>query len=88
MSVSVIIPCYNCERFIAEGIDSVLAQTLKDREVIVVDDGSIDGSAEMVRARYSSTVTVLHQGNKGAAAARNAGARAARCKHLMFLDAD
>jgi glycosyltransferase involved in cell wall biosynthesis len=73
---SVIIPAYNAEAFIARAIDSVMAQTWPAHEVIVVDDGSSDGTAQTV-AQYGDRVRCLRQDNAGVSAARNAGARAA-----------
>ena len=84
--VSVIIPVYNGERFLAEAIDSVFAQDYRPIEVIVVDDGSDDRSAEI--ARSYDDVTVLSQVNSGLAAARNAGIAVATGAFIAFLDAD
>jgi glycosyltransferase involved in cell wall biosynthesis len=85
--VSVVIPAFNARRFIGEALDSVLAQTVLPRQVIVVDDGSVDGTAEVVR-RYAPRVTLLQQDNAGNAAARNRGVAAADGARLAFLDAD
>ncbi len=86
ISVSVIIPVYNGDRYLAETIDSVLAQSVPAFEVLVIDDGSSDRTAEVVK-RYRS-VRYYHQTNRGAAAARNWGADLARGNVLAFLDAD
>lgn len=85
--VSVVIPAYNCARFVADAIDSVLAQGRADVEVVVVDDGSTDDTAEVV-TRYGDPVTLIRQPNAGAAVARNTGIRAARGRYVAFLDAD
>ncbi len=85
--LSVVIPCYNAERYIAATIDSVLAQGDDDLEIVVVDDGSRDGSAALVRARYPQ-VRLIEQANAGVAAARNHGIAAARGHWIAFLDAD
>ena len=87
--VSVVIPVYNMERFVAEAIDSVLAQSLpaRDVEVVVVDDGSTDGSRRVID-RYGERVRVVAQRNRGLAGARNAGVDASRGTFLGFLDAD
>lgn len=85
--VSVIIPAYNAERFIRESVDSALAQTHRDVEVIVVDDSSTDDTLHILQ-EYGSRIRVLHQRNAGAAAARNAGAKVATGDWLALLDAD
>jgi glycosyltransferase involved in cell wall biosynthesis len=84
--ISVVICVYNGERFLAEAIDSAFAQEYRPIEVIVVDDGSDDRSAEI--ARSYSDVRVLSQENTGPAAARNAGIDASAGAFLAFLDAD
>ncbi len=86
-TISVIIPVHNGERFLAEAIRSVLAQTLPPNEIIVVDDGSTDASAEVARA-FGLPVRVLAQPNLGPAAARNLGVENACGDLLAFLDAD
>jgi glycosyltransferase involved in cell wall biosynthesis len=87
--VSVIIPAYNVAEFIGEALDSVLAQTFTDYEVIVINDGSPDSEAlERVLAPYLSRIVYLKQENRGVSAARNAGINAARGSLLAFLDAD
>src|SRR5262245_40114640 len=85
--VSVVIPTYNSGRFIADAIDSVLANGRSETELLVVDDWSTDDTAEIV-ARYGSAVTLIRQANAGAAVARNAGMRLARGRYIAFLDAD
>lgn len=85
--VSCIIPVFNGERFVAEAIASVLAQAHHPVEVIVVDDGSTDGTAAAVRA-CGSAVHYIHQPNAGPPAARNTGIRAAHGEFIAFLDAD
>jgi glycosyltransferase involved in cell wall biosynthesis len=84
--ISVIIPCYNQAHFLGEAIESVLAQTYRHHEVIVVDDGSTDTTSE-VAAHYPG-VRCVRQHNAGLSAARNAGATASRGEFLVFLDAD
>ncbi len=86
--ISVVIPAYNARKFIAEAIESVLAQTLPAHEIIVVDDGSTDGTGEFVKERYARRVKVIQQENKGASAARNTGIHEATGNILQFLDAD
>jgi glycosyltransferase involved in cell wall biosynthesis len=85
--VSVIIPAFNAELFIADTIRSALAQTHSDVEIIVVDDGSTDGTLERLQA-FSSRVIIQRQPNSGVAAARNSGAAVATGEWLAFLDAD
>ncbi len=88
-SVSVVIPSFNCGRFIREAVDSALAQTVPPLEVIVVDDGSTDNTSE-VMACYATKpqVCYLHQKNAGPSRARNSGIRAAQGEFIAFLDAD
>jgi glycosyltransferase involved in cell wall biosynthesis len=86
--VSVIIPCYNSEQFIKEALDSVLGQTWKNIEVIVVDDGSNDGTAQVLKQYEKLGVICLTQPNKGACAARNLGYRQSTGDFIHFLDAD
>ena len=85
--VSVIMPCYNGERFIAQAIDSFLAQTHANKELIVVDDGSTDRSVEIVRG-YGDAVRLITQPNLGPSAARNRGLHTATGEFIAFLDAD
>lgn len=86
-AVSVVIPTFNHGRFLAGAIDSALAQDFDNVEVIVVDDGSTDGSSAIV-SRYGDRVRYLWQENRGLSAARNAGILAARGSFVAFLDAD
>jgi len=86
-TVSVVIPAHNAERFIARAIDCVLAQTHQPNEIIVVDDGSTDGTAQVVQ-KYGQRVCYIHQKNAGAASARNTGIKAAKYHWIAFLDAD
>jgi glycosyltransferase involved in cell wall biosynthesis len=84
--VSVVIPVHNGEEFLADAIESVLAQTYPSYELIVVDDGSTDHTREIVQS-YPG-VQYLYQAQRGPAAARNRGIRAAHGEYLAFLDAD
>ncbi len=86
--VSVIIPCYNAERWLAATLDSALAQTWTVLEIIVVNDGSHDGSLRLARRFEARGVRILDQPNRGASATRNAGLRVARGEFIQFLDAD
>jgi glycosyltransferase involved in cell wall biosynthesis len=85
--VTVIIGAYNAERYLAEAIDSVLAQTHPRLELIVVDDGSTDGSGRIAES-YGDPVRCIRQENGGMAAARNRAIPEARGDYLAFLDAD
>jgi len=85
--VSTVIPVYNCESHLAEAIESVLAQTYGPTEVIVVDDGSTDGSARVAKG-FAPAVRYCSQPNAGAAAARNRGVALATGSFFAFLDAD
>ena len=85
--VSVIIPAYNVERYVGAAIESVLAQTYHPIEILVVNDGSTDGT-QLVLNRFGDAITVLAQENQGLASARNRGLLAARGEFIAFLDAD
>jgi len=84
--VAVVIPAYNAARFLAATLDSLGAQTFREFEAVVVDDGSRDETSEIVRG-YPA-VRLVRQDNAGVAAARNRGARETRSEWLAFLDAD
>jgi glycosyltransferase involved in cell wall biosynthesis len=86
--VSVIIPAYNAAGFIAETLESVLAQTYRPMEIIVVDDGSLDGTPAVVERFASQAVRLILQENAGPAAARNRGIAATSGTYIAFLDAD
>jgi glycosyltransferase involved in cell wall biosynthesis len=88
VTVSIIIPVYRGERYIAATLDSVLRQTFADFEVIIVDDGSPDRSIAICKAFDDPRIRYLQQDNAGPAAARNAGIRAARGTYVAFIDAD
>lgn len=90
-SVSVIIPAYNVDKYIAETITSVVAQTRSDWELIIVDDGSTDNTLDEIRRRtadIAQPVRVLHQDNSGLSAARNRGLEEAHGTYVYFLDSD
>ena len=86
--VSVVIAAYNARRTLAETLDSLLAQTFKDFEAIVVDDGSTDDTAALAASTGDHRVRVVRQANAGVSAARNRGAVDARGEFLSFLDSD
>ncbi|HVO33204.1 MAG TPA: glycosyltransferase, partial [Elusimicrobiota bacterium] len=85
--VSVVIPCYNAARFLAETLDSVRKQTYADFEIIAVNDGSTDETAGVLR-RWSSSVQIVSMANGGVSAARNAGTQRARGEFVHYLDSD
>ena len=88
--VSVIIPVYNAEKFIKTCIDSVLAQTYTNIEIILINDGSVDYSKSICEkfANNASNIILINQQNSGVSAARNAGLKFATGKYVTFLDAD
>lgn len=88
--ISVIVPVYNCAPYLRQCIDSILAQTWTDLEVILVDDGSTDGSGAIcdAYAARDGRVVCIHQANAGAAAARNRGLQAATGAYVAFADSD
>lgn len=86
--VSILIPCYNSERFVAETLDSCLAQTYRNIEIIVVDDGSTDNSFAIAKSFESNIIKVYRQDNSGACAARNYAFRKSSGEYIVYLDAD
>lgn len=92
--VSVIIPCYNAQETICTCVNSVLQQTYKDYEIVVIDDGSKDQSVSVLKdylkhLRYNKdNISIISQKNMGPSAARNNGIRVAKGTHIAFLDAD
>lgn len=88
--VSIVIPVYNVEKYLAECVDSVLNQTYTDYEIILVDDGATDSSGRMCDeyAQKDPRIRVIHQENGGLSAARNTGLAAARGEYVYFLDSD
>ena len=85
--VSVIVPAYNAEKYLRETIDSILAQTVKPYEVIVVDDGSTDSTSDIV-ITYGGSVRCVRQSHAGPSKARNVGVDLAKGSYIAFLDAD
>ena len=92
MTFSVVIPVYNVKDYLEKCIDSVLAQTSDDTEIILVDDGSTDGESGQICDRYAEKhpdqIRVIHQKNGGLGAARNTGIECASGNYLLFLDSD
>lgn len=87
-SIDVIIPAYNASRFIAETIQSVLAQTYLPRKIIIVDDGSTDKTVEIVKSFESELIELISVENSGVSRARNIGIKASEAEYIAFLDAD
>src|SRR4051812_28904107 len=87
ITVSIITPCYNGGRFISDTIRSALGQTRPPLEMIVIDDGSTDGSANIAES-FGAPVRVIRQSNHGESVARNCGISEAKGTHILFLDAD
>ena len=87
---SVIMPLYNKERYVKKAIESVIAQTYRDFELIIIDDGSTDNSLEVVRGLKieDRRLKILTQSNSGVAVARNNGVAASEGEYMCFLDAD
>ena len=88
--LSVIVPVYKVEKYLSKCIDSILAQTFTDFELILIDDGSPDRCGEICDeyAAKDSRIIVIHQQNKGVSAARNAGLEIAKGKYIGFVDSD
>lgn len=90
MTFSVIIPCYNCAETLEATVKSVCASGLIDYEILLIDDGSTDGTAELCDSlcAYDPAIRCIHQENAGVSAARNCGIREAQGDYLWFVDAD
>lgn len=90
MLISIILPCYNCQDYVGQAIDSVLRQSYEDWELLIVDDGSTDRSPEIIR-QYAATdarIHVITQSNDGVSKARNAALAKAHGEYVVLLDAD
>lgn len=88
MKVSAVVPCFNRRNYVGRAIDSIMRQTVAVDEILVVDDGSTDGTAELVESRYGTAVRLVRQANGGVSAARRRGILEARGDWIAFLDSD
>ena len=88
--ISVVVPVYNAEKYIKESLDSIVNQTLKEIEIICVNDGSTDSSLQILKqyATKDNRITILSQPNSRLGATRNAGITVAKGQYITFLDAD
>lgn len=86
--VTVVVPAYNAARTIGAAVDSVLNQTFEDHELLVIDDGSVDSTGEVIAARRDTRLTYVRTENQGVSRARNAGLSIAVGRFIAFLDAD
>lgn len=89
-AISIVVPVYNVENYLAQCIDSILSQTFKNFELILIDDGSKDSSGEICDkyAKIDPRITVIHQSNRGLSAARNVGIDSAKGTYITFIDSD
>lgn len=86
--ISVIVPVYNCEKYLEKCIRSIIKQTYSNIEIILIDDGSTDNSGKICDKYQSNKIVVIHQKNRGQAAARNAGIKLAKGEYIGFVDSD
>ena len=88
--ISIIIPVYNTEQYLEQCIDSILNQTLKDIEIILINDGSTDKSYNILKKyeKKDSRIVVINQKNKGQGEARNIGIKIAKAPYIAFVDSD
>ena len=91
MDISVIVPVYNVKSYLSACLDSILNQDFDSYEIVVVDDGSTDGSGELAEqyaSRHTDKIRVLHQENQGLGGARNTGIKDAKGEYVAFIDSD
>ena len=88
IKITVLMPAYNASNYIGEAIESVLKQTFSDFELLIIDDGSTDNTAEIVQGFKDSRIVFIQQKNAGIALALNAGLQAARAEYIARFDAD
>src|SRR3990167_5315453 len=87
-TISVVIPCFNMQEYLSDAIDSVLSQTVKPHEIIIINDGSTDHSLDIAKSYESQGVRVISQVNKGLSSARNTGLMNATGEFILYLDSD
>ena len=90
IKISVIIPIYNMEEYLPQCLDSIVSQTLREIEILCIDDGSTDGSEEVLKlyCDRDSRIRVIKQNNQGVSCARNLGIEEASGKYVIFMDPD
>ncbi len=88
MKISAVLPVYNCEKYIQQAIDSILNQTFKDFELIIINDGSTDGSLELIKGYNDPRIVIIDQNNQGLAKTLNNGLAIARGEYIARMDAD
>lgn len=86
--ISIIIPCYNAELYINDTINSVLNQSIKNIEIIVVNDGATDNSIQIIKSISDARIKIIHQKNSGVSIARNKGMQESKGEYIIFFDAD
>jgi glycosyltransferase involved in cell wall biosynthesis len=86
--ISIIMPVYNAEKFVAEAINSVLKQTYANWELLIINDGSVDGSEQVIKIFNDNRIRFFYQSNQGVSAARNVGLKNMKGDYFCFLDAD
>ena len=88
--ITIVIPCYNCEKTVGKCIDSVVKQTYRNLQIIAINDGSTDNTLEVLKARADNDdrITVINQSNSGVSATRNLGIEEAKGEYISFIDAD
>ena len=89
-SLSIIVPVYNCEKFLNQCVESILSQQFEDYELLLIDDGSTDSSGQMCDkwAANDEKISVFHIANAGVSNARNIGLSSADGKYITFIDSD
>ncbi len=90
VKISIIIPVYNCEKYLSECLKSLITQTLEDIEIICINDGSSDNSSDILNkfSQQDSRIKIINQANQGVSAARNVGISSSAGEYIMFLDGD